>query len=203
MGGPARYLAHHCGCRVTGLDLTASRHESAVRLTQLVGLEHLVDFRLGNALEMPFADGSFDVVIGQEAFCHVPDKPRLIAECARVAKPGGVIAFTDILRRAALTRGYVRPPRREMTFLSLESLDGYAALLTANVCRVVAQDDLSDWWTEILVSGWRCTAASKRPRSPGSAPTTSNDGTRPMLSSSACSPRAQLGGGRLVARRGA
>ena len=41
-------------------------------------------------------------MIGQEAFAHVPDKPRLIAECARVVKPGGVIAFTDILRRSAL-----------------------------------------------------------------------------------------------------
>ena len=49
-------------------------------------------------------DASFDVVIGQEAWCHVPDKPRLIAECARVVKPGGVIAFTDILRTPALER---------------------------------------------------------------------------------------------------
>jgi sarcosine/dimethylglycine N-methyltransferase len=151
MGGPARYLAHHRGCRVTGLDITASRHDSAQRLTALVGLGHLVDFRLGNALEMPFADASFDVVIGQEAFCHVPDKPRLIAECARVAKPGGRISFTDILRRGALTPDSFARLQREMTFLSLESLEGYAALLTANGCRVLAQDDLSAWWTEILV----------------------------------------------------
>jgi sarcosine/dimethylglycine N-methyltransferase len=89
MGGPARYLAHRLGCRVTGLDITPSRHESAMRLTRLVGLDQLVDFRLGNALDMPFADAAFDVVIGQEAFAHVPDKPRLIAECARVVKPGG------------------------------------------------------------------------------------------------------------------
>ena len=98
MGGPARYLASRLGCRVTGLDVTQSRHQSAIRLTELVGLQHLVDFRHGSALAMPFADASFDVVIGQEAFAHVPDKPRLIAECARVVKPGGRIAFTDIMR---------------------------------------------------------------------------------------------------------
>jgi sarcosine/dimethylglycine N-methyltransferase len=103
MGGPARYLAHRLGCRVTGLDLTRSRHEAAVRLTAMVSLDHLVDFRLGNALDMPFAGASFDVVIGQEAFAHVPDKPRLIAECARVVRPGGLIAFTDILRRERLS----------------------------------------------------------------------------------------------------
>lgn len=66
--GPARYLAHRYGCRVMGLDITASRHQSALRLTKLVKLDHLVDFRLGNALEMPFSDNTFDVVIGQEAW---------------------------------------------------------------------------------------------------------------------------------------
>lgn len=71
MGGPARYLAHRIGCRVTGLDLTESRVSAAIRLTQLTKLSKLVDFRLGNALEMPFDDAHFDVVIGQEAWAHV------------------------------------------------------------------------------------------------------------------------------------
>jgi sarcosine/dimethylglycine N-methyltransferase len=67
MGGPARYLASRFGCRVTGLDITQSRHESAIRLTELVRLQHLVDFRHGSALAMPFAPATFDVVIGEEA----------------------------------------------------------------------------------------------------------------------------------------
>jgi sarcosine/dimethylglycine N-methyltransferase len=150
VGGPARYLAFHHGCRVTGLDITESRHEGAIRLTRLVGLEDRVDFRLGNALAMPFADQRFDVVLGQEAFAHVPDKPRLIAECARVARPGGVIAFTDILRRPALTPETAARLEREMTFLSLESLGGYARLLAARGCTLLERDDLSAWWTEIL-----------------------------------------------------
>ena len=150
MGGPARYLAHRLGCRVTGLDITASRHEAAVRLTELVGLAHLVDFRLGNALDMPFADASFDVVIGQEAFAHVPDKPRLIAECARVVRPGGTIAFTDILRRAALSAAEFERLQSGMTFQSLETLDGYARLLARCGCSLIVQDDLSAWWTEVL-----------------------------------------------------
>ncbi|HZA67307.1 MAG TPA: methyltransferase domain-containing protein [Geminicoccaceae bacterium] len=150
MGGPARYLAHRLGCRVTGLELTKSRHEGAVRLTALVGLDHLVDFRLGNALDMPFADATFDVVIGQEAFAHVPDKPRLIAECARVVRPGGTIAFTDILRREALSAAEFARLRRAMTFQSLESLEGYGELLTDCGCAVIAREDLSAWWSEVL-----------------------------------------------------
>jgi sarcosine/dimethylglycine N-methyltransferase len=150
MGGPARYLADRYGCRVTGLDITESRHRGAIRLTRLVGLADRVDFRLGNALAMPFDAASFDVVLGQEAFAHVPDKPRLIAECARVARPGGMIAFTDILRRDALTPSAHARLEREMTFLSLESLDGYAQLLADQGCAVLERDDLSAWWTEVL-----------------------------------------------------
>ena len=150
MGGPARYLAHRLGCRVTGLDITESRHEAAMRLTALVGLEHLVDFRLGNALDMPFADATFDVVIGQEAFAHVPDKPRLIAECARVVRPGGIIAFTDILRREALSAAEFERLRDHMTFQSLETLDGYGRLLARSGCALIGRDDLSIWWTEVL-----------------------------------------------------
>jgi sarcosine/dimethylglycine N-methyltransferase len=150
MGGPARYLAHRLGCRVTGLDITKSRHEGASRLTELVKLDHLVDFRLGNALDMPFADATFDVVIGQEAFAHVPDKPRLIAECVRVVRPGGTIGFTDILRREALSAAEFERLRSGMTFQSLESLDGYSALLTEGGCTVIVREDLSAWWTEVL-----------------------------------------------------
>ena len=151
MGGPARYLAARIGCRVTGLDLTESRYRSAIRLTELVRLQHLVDFRLGNALDMPFEDASFDVVIGQEAWCHVPEKPKLISECVRVVRPGGVIAFTDILRRELLQPAEMDRLERDMTFPTLETLAGYAELLNRNGCTVVERDDLSEHWARILV----------------------------------------------------
>jgi sarcosine/dimethylglycine N-methyltransferase len=151
MGGPARYLASRLGCRVTGLDLTQSRHESAIRLTELTGLQHLVDFRHGSALAMPFADASFDVVIGQEAFAHVPDKQHLIAECVRVVKPGGRIAFTDIMAGERLAPAAAARVRREMAFAGFETLDGYARLLELGGCTVVEREDLTTRWAEILV----------------------------------------------------
>jgi len=150
MGGPARYIAHRIGCRVTGIDFTESRYLSAVKLTEMVGLDALVDFVHGNALEMPFESRSFDVVIGQEAWCHVPDKPRLIAECARVVKPGGVIAFTDILRTDKLSNADMRRLRSEMTFPDLATISGYGQLLQANGCTLVEHDDLSQVWKKVL-----------------------------------------------------
>jgi ubiquinone/menaquinone biosynthesis C-methylase UbiE len=151
MGGPARYLAHRFGCRVTGLDLTESRYRGAVKLTRLVKLDRLVDFRMGNALDMPFEPATFDVVIGQEAWAHVPDKHRLIGECARVVKAGGCIAFTDILRRGALDAPTMGRLEREMTFSALETLDGYSGLLRGSGCTVLSCEDLSEHWARILV----------------------------------------------------
>src|SRR5262245_28472535 len=151
MGGPARYLAQRIGCRVVGLDFTESRHLGAQRLTKLVGLDRLVSFRHGNALAMPFDDASFDVVIGQDAWCHGPDQPKLIAGCARVVKPGGKIAFTDILRRPRLSDAELAQLTRGMPFPTLESLEGYSALLALRACQVVVRDDLSEEWARILV----------------------------------------------------
>ena len=150
LGGPARYLAFKYGCRVTGIDLTASRHAAAQKLTHLAKLDDRVRFRMGDAQVMPFPDASFDRVIGQEAWIHVPDKARLIAECVRVLKPGGVIAFTDILRRVVLPPEVYRRIHEGMTFFMPETLDGYAALLTLEGCAVESQEDLSTEWTEVL-----------------------------------------------------
>lgn len=150
MGGPARYLAHRVGCRVVGLDLTLSRFESAQRLTRRVGLDGLVTFVHGNALEMPFSAGEFDAVIGQEAWCHVPDKPRLIAECARVLKPGGVIAFTDILASEALSAADAARLAAEMQFPVLGTMRGYQDQMQASGFEIVSVDDLGGEWTTIL-----------------------------------------------------
>jgi ubiquinone/menaquinone biosynthesis C-methylase UbiE len=201
MGGPARYLAHRLGCRVTGLDITRSRHDAALRLTALVGLDHLVDFGLGNALDMPFADATFDVVIGQEAFAHVPDKPRLIAECARVVRPGGIVAFTDILRRGALSAAEFERLQSGMTFQSLETLDGYRRLLARCGCAVLVQDDLSHWWTEVLkgrLAMYRSLRDTTVARF-GAAHFRKWDDTYAFFVGLFAAGR--LGGGRLVARR--
>jgi ubiquinone/menaquinone biosynthesis C-methylase UbiE len=150
MGGPARWLAHRLGCRVTGLDLTASRVRGAARLTRLAKLDDRVDYRLGNALDMPFADASFDVAIAQESWAHIPRKARLVAEAVRVLRPGGVLAFTDIVRREALPDEVARRLLEGMTFVEIESPAGYAQLLEANGCPAPRIEDLSEAWTVIL-----------------------------------------------------
>lgn len=151
LGGPSRYLAHNYDCRVTGVDLTESRVEGARKLTALTGLDDKARFVAGDALALPFEDGRFDVAIAREAFCHVPDKARLIAECARVPKPAGRIAFTDILATETTTEATRAQLSREMTFNELGSFTHYRALLEGAGCAIARIDDLGDEGTEILV----------------------------------------------------
>ena len=75
LGGPAFHLAETRGAIVTGVDLVDLNIESATERASTRGLRDRVQFRVANALDLPFADEAFDVVFGQDAWCHVPDKP--------------------------------------------------------------------------------------------------------------------------------
>jgi len=97
LGGASRYLAQEFGCRVTGLDLSADYCRVATGLTQRLSLDSLVSFRQGDAVDLPFPDGSFDIVWTQHAAMNIPDKPRLYRELWRVLKPRGRLAMYDIL----------------------------------------------------------------------------------------------------------
>ncbi|MEZ5590230.1 MAG: methyltransferase domain-containing protein [Gammaproteobacteria bacterium] len=151
MGGPARWLAHRIGCRVTGLDFTLSRVEAARRLTALVKLDDKVDFVHGDATAMPFAAASFDILISQEAWLHIPTKPALIAECARVVKPGGIIAFTDTVILEPLSAEDEARVASGMHAPALPPVERYFELLRANNCQLEQHDDLSAQWRDTLV----------------------------------------------------
>jgi sarcosine/dimethylglycine N-methyltransferase len=151
LGGPARWLAHRIGCQVTGIDFTQSRIESARRLTQRTKLDHLVEFIHGDATAMPLPDADFDVVISQEAWVHIPDKPAVVAECARVVKPGGVIAFTDIVAVVPLSPDEEFRLAAEMHEAGIVAVRRYIELLESSGCAVERCDDLSEEWKGILV----------------------------------------------------
>jgi len=103
IGGTARLLAAQAGCHVTGVDLTAEYCETAEWLNTAVGLSSRIDVRRADVTELPFADGTFDVVISQHVQMNIADKARLYAEARRVLTPGGRLALWDV------TAGQVQP----------------------------------------------------------------------------------------------
>jgi len=102
LGGSARQLAETLGCRVTGLDADFIRVMESTRRTKAMALDEQVTFMLGNAFRMPFADGSFDVVWRQCAPITPFNEDRLLRECARVLKKGGVLACQQGMRTEKL-----------------------------------------------------------------------------------------------------
>ena len=144
LGGPARHLVETYGIRVVGVDITPEMIAEARKRTADKLYRNKIEYRLGSVLDVPAHANSFDVVWGQDAWCYVRDKQRLIDEAARVLKSGGTLAFTDWIW------GYTRPSSDEADFLmafmvfpDLETLEGYARLIRAAGLTLKEREDLS------------------------------------------------------------
>jgi len=92
---------------------------------------------------LPFRANTFDVVWGQDAWCYVTDKERLVRECARVVKPGGVVAFTDWLETGPMSDEEWAALHTFMAFPYMETLEGYVALCEAAGLTVVEKEGLT------------------------------------------------------------
>jgi ubiquinone/menaquinone biosynthesis C-methylase UbiE len=80
---------------ICGLDLTPAILERARRSALADGLANL-DFAIGDAQSLPFADGSLDIAVTSYSLHHFPDAARAIGEMARVVKRGGRVGILDI-----------------------------------------------------------------------------------------------------------
>ena len=150
LGGPARFLARRFGCRVVGVDLNGGRCAGGRRLTALVGLAGRVAMISADAQSLPFRTGAFTAVVSQEGLLHVRDKAAVLAECARVLRPGARIAFTDWVAAPRLDDGERRRLGEWMAATTLQSVDEYRRLLARAGFASVEAEDLSAEWIAIL-----------------------------------------------------
>jgi sarcosine/dimethylglycine N-methyltransferase len=97
VGGPARFLAAAHGCRVTGIDLSEPFVDAARYLTGRTGQSQTVSFQTASALELPFDDGHFDVVLLQHVAMNIAERARLYHEIRRVLTSGGRFATFDVV----------------------------------------------------------------------------------------------------------
>jgi 2-polyprenyl-6-hydroxyphenyl methylase / 3-demethylubiquinone-9 3-methyltransferase len=84
------------GCRVTGIDPSSSTLEAARDHAHQSGLD--IDYRVGAGEHLPVGAAGFDLAYCCDVLEHVEDLDRVVAETARVLKPGGVYLFDTINR---------------------------------------------------------------------------------------------------------
>lgn len=127
---------------MTGVDATEKVVERGRRRCEEEGLSNRIRFVLADATKSGLPSENADFVWGEDAWCYVADKTTLIAEAARIVKPGGVIAFTDWVEGpAGLTEEEARRYLAFMKFPSVLTIAEYARLLTENGCRVMHAED--------------------------------------------------------------
>jgi SAM-dependent methyltransferase len=143
LGGPARYLAHTYGCRVSGVDLTAEFVAVATELTRRTGLAGQVDFRHGSALELAFPDASFALAWTQNVAMNIADRARFYGEIRRVLKPGGRLALQDVVQGPGGAVHFPVPWADTPALSFLRSADATRALLKAAGFTVRRWDDNS------------------------------------------------------------
>lgn len=96
VGGSTRRLSVEVGCPVTGIDLSDEYIDAAERLTELLGMKEAVKFVAGSALELPFADDSFDGAWSIQMNMNIEDKVTWLRELQRVLKPGSRAVLYEV-----------------------------------------------------------------------------------------------------------
>ena len=135
------------GPRYVGIDITpAMLARAEKRAQQRPELD--IELRLGDAMDLPFDDRSFDAVILHLILAVVPDSQRALAEAARVLKPGGRILIFD---------KFLRPGERAWLKRMLNPLLRHVATRTNVVFEELLEacDDLRCLRDEpALAGGW-------------------------------------------------
>lgn len=151
IGNPACMLAERHGCRVTGISTSQAGVEFARRRAAERGLADRVSFVVADGMANGLPDRSFDRVWVMESSHLMPRKDRLLAECARVLKPGGRLVLCDVILRRDLPLAEVLSRPRDFVPLheafgraKMETLDTYARLLRAAGLEPLRCIDLSE-----------------------------------------------------------
>jgi SAM-dependent methyltransferase len=117
-GESALQAATRTGCEVVGVDLSPACIERARAAALAAGVDGRVRFVVGDAERLPLADSSVDGILCECALCTFPDKEAAAGEFARVLRPCGTVALSD------MTADTDRLPR------ALRSLDGWIACVS-------------------------------------------------------------------------
>jgi sarcosine/dimethylglycine N-methyltransferase len=155
VGGPARFTAATYG-RVTGVDLSQPFVDAARYLTERTGQSGQVSFETASALDLPFNDGLFNVVLLQHVAMNISDRARLYREIRRVLKPGGRFATFDVVLNSGEPHYPVPWARTSATNFLLTAAATREAVEPAGFRTLAWKDDTEAakaWFAQMRASG--------------------------------------------------
>lgn len=144
-GGPALRIAEQTGCFVVGIDVHAQAISAAQSLAEKLGLADRAEFRTVNASgKLPFEDDEFDAITCIDAVNHLPDRPAVIVDWARVLKAGGRLLFTDPITVTGPLTNEEIAARSSVEFFLFVPAEYDLQVLANNGLRVLVREDVTE-----------------------------------------------------------
>lgn len=140
VGGPARYLARRFAATVLCIDGDRRMHMAARTIASAEGVALRTALLVARTERLPLAAGSCNAAWSQDSLCHM-DKPAVVAEVARVLRPGALFAFTDWIARAPLTANEQDTLARLWGFPAVLRVAEYVRLLDAAGFEMLVAED--------------------------------------------------------------
>jgi cyclopropane fatty-acyl-phospholipid synthase-like methyltransferase len=103
-GWPALYMAKISGCTASLVDLPANGLQIAEERAKTDGTGKRITTRVADATDLPFPQNSFDAVSHSDLLCCLENKRQVLANCRRIIRENGHMAFTVISVAPDLTR---------------------------------------------------------------------------------------------------
>jgi sarcosine/dimethylglycine N-methyltransferase len=139
-----------------GIDLSEPFVDAARYLTERTKQSERVSFETASALELPFDDGRFDVVLLQHVAMNISDRARLYREIRRALKSGGRFATFDVVLNGGDPHYPVPWARTPATSFLLTAAATRAAIEPAGFRTLTWQDDTEAakaWIAQLRASG--------------------------------------------------
>jgi SAM-dependent methyltransferase len=142
-GAGMRCLIRFCDvASMVGVDATQAVVERGRKRSRDEGLEDRIRFVIADACQSGLPAASADFVWGEDAWCYVADKPKLIGEATRIVRPGDMVAFTDWVEGPVeLSEAEAQRFLGMMSFANVEDIGGYTRLLSDSGCEVIVAED--------------------------------------------------------------
>lgn len=151
LGAGCRFLVRNYAVSMCGVDATTTMTIKAIERAAAEGLADKIEFKQADVTEIPYPDERFDFVWGEDAWCYVVDKVKLVREATRIMKPGGTLAFTDWIEGS--TGLGVDEAVRINTFMKfpyMENIEGYKKIIADAGLTLVSSEELTDEFADFV-----------------------------------------------------